>query len=75
MKKTFQFAFIALAFAAFTTSCSETEENKIENETESTIDAADREIDEAITPEAGDTATVINRETDGLIERTETDVE
>ncbi|HSI90558.1 MAG TPA: hypothetical protein VK927_05540, partial [Adhaeribacter sp.] len=61
--------------AAFTTSCSETEEKRIENETESTIDAADREIDEAITPERGDTATVINRETDGLIERTETDVE
>jgi len=64
MKKTFKFAFIALAFAAFTTSC-----NQAEKTAESATDSVESTVNEATTPEEGDTAVVREQEADAVIEK------
>jgi photosystem II stability/assembly factor-like uncharacterized protein len=58
MKNTFKLAVVALAFAAFTTSCSKTEK---------TVENVETTVDEAVTPETGDTAVVIDQEADEII--------
>ncbi|MBK0404829.1 hypothetical protein I5M27_17690 [Adhaeribacter sp. BT258] len=68
MKNTIKLAVVAFAFAAFTTSCSKTEKT-VENTTES----VETTVDDATTPEAGDTAVVIDQEADAVI-KTDTTV-
>ncbi|KAA9331167.1 hypothetical protein [Adhaeribacter soli] len=68
MKNSFKLAFVALAFAAFTTSC-----NKAEKTAESTTESVESTVDEATTPEAGDTAVVMDKEADAVI-KTDTTV-
>ncbi len=68
MKNTFKLAFLALGFVAFTTSC-----NKTEKAAEDAGESIEATTDEAITPEAGDTAVVIDQEADAVI-KTDTTV-
>jgi hypothetical protein len=65
MKNTIKLAVVAFAFAAFTTSC-----NKTEKTVESTTESVETTVDEAVTPEAGDTAVVIDQEADAVVKDT-----
>ena len=66
MKNTFKLAIVALGFAAFTTSC-----NKTEKAAENTSESVESTVNEATTPEAGDTAVVMDKEADKVIEKTD----
>jgi len=68
MKHTLKLAFVALGFVAFTTSC-----NKTEKAAENTTNSVESTVDEATTPEAGDTAVVVDKESDAVI-KTDTTV-
>jgi hypothetical protein len=68
MKNTIKLAVVAFAFAAFTTSC-----NKTEKAAETTTESVETTVDEATTPEAGDTAVVMDQEADAVI-KTDTTV-
>ena len=68
MKNTIKLAVVAIAFAAFTTAC-----NKTEKAAETTTESVETTVDEATTPEAGDTAVVIEKEADAVI-KTDTTV-
>lgn len=68
MKNTIKLAFVALGFVAFTTSC-----NKTEKTVENTTESMEATVDEATTPEAGDTAVVMDQEADAVI-KTDTTV-
>lgn len=75
MKNTLKLAFIALGFVAFTTSCgNNTTENAADNveaTTDEAMNDAGNAVDEATTPEEGDTARVINQEADAVIKSTD----
>ena len=68
MKNTIKLAFVALGFVAFTTSC-----DNAEKTAETTTESVETTVDEATTPEAGDTAVVIEQEADAVI-KTDTTV-
>ena len=68
MKNTIKLAVVAIAFAAFTTAC-----NKTEKAAENTTESVETTVDEATTPEAGDTAVVMDHEADAVI-KTDTTV-
>lgn len=68
MKNTIKLAVVAIAFAAFTTAC-----NKTEKAAENTTESVETTVDEATTPEAGDTAVVVDKEADAVI-KTDTTV-
>ena len=68
MKNTIKLAVVAFAFAAFTTSC-----NKTEKAAENTTESVESTVNEATTPEAGDTAVVMDKEADAVI-KTDTTV-
>ena len=68
MKNTIKLAVVAFVFAAFTTAC-----NKTEKAAETTTESVETTVDEATTPEAGDTAVVIEKDADAVI-KTDTTV-
>ena len=67
MKNTFKLAVVALGFVAFTTSC-----NKTEKAAETTTESVETTVDAATTPEAGDTAVVVDKEADAVIKHDST---
>ena len=68
MKHSIKLAFVALGFVAFTTSC-----DNAAKTTENATESVETTVDEATTPEAGDTAVVVEQEADAII-KTDTTV-